>query len=184
MEDQLQVFAGIGMGCISFGENELYEYELHEIIMKKLSILSSGNSKGSIVTLDICAEKKAKINQTSSSVHRMIKDMKFSASGRYIASLDIIGKLCIWYYNSGYLILQQDIKDPRLSSIAKMDWHPWNDFDIALCMGQGRIVLIWNILSKKVEAYSKISTFNHNNPVICFNKITAELLISAHRVGE
>lgn len=143
--------------------------------------LLTGNSKGVICSLDFHGTKE--LFHRTPPIHKMIKDIKFSATGQYVASLDIVGKLCIWSYNSGYLVLHH-VWDSGTPTRVSMDWHPWTDFDIALCIQRGSQVLVLNILSKETEAYSMGRAFKFDRPVISFNRISAELILSCQRKGK
>lgn len=140
--------------------------------------LLAGNANGVISTMDVYGSNKL-FHETPAN-HSMIKDIKFSATGQYVASLDIVGKLCIWSYNSGYLVLHHEWSSGIPTNVA-MDWHPWTDFDIVLLVQRGCVLLVLNILSKQTEAYSTGKAFRVDRPVIAFNKITAELVMGCQK---
>lgn len=142
--------------------------------------LLTGNMKGVIGSLDFHGTKE--LFHRTPAIHSIIKDIKFSATGQYVASLDHVGKLCIWSYNSGYLVLHH-IWDSGMPTRVSMDWHPWTDFDIAICIQRGCLVLVLNILSKQTEAYSTGRAFTFDRPVISFNRISAELVLGCQRKG-
>lgn len=141
--------------------------------------LLSGNAQGIVCTLNFYGQKQL-IHSTRPFIHAMIKDIKCSASGRYVASLDILGKLCVWSYNSGNLILHH-IWDMQPSTWHSMDWHPWSDADLALCIQRGQQILLLNMNSKRIEAHSVGHTFKFERPVISFNKVSAELVVSCQQ---
>lgn len=150
----------------------------------KLGIhLISGNAQGSICTLDFYGAKQV-MHRTSSRLHSMIRDLKFSASGCYLASLDILGKLCIWSYNSGFLKLHHVWDSTAPASPTAIDWHPWTDTDLVLCLKRDQMLTILNVQSKKSVALAKATAFQFNRPVISFNKISAELVVGCSRTGE
>lgn len=140
--------------------------------------LLTGNVRGVIGTLDFYGSKK--LFHLTPPVHSVIKDIKFSATSQYVASLDIMGKLCIWSYNSGYLKLHH-VWNSRLPTKASMDWHPWSEFDLVLCIQRNCLVLVLNILSKAREAYSTGRDFIFDRPVVSFNRISAELVVGCQK---
>lgn len=143
--------------------------------------LLTGNVEGVLSTLDFSGTKE--LFHSTPAVHSMIKDIKFSATAQYVASLDILGKLCIWSYNSGYLMLHHTWDSGMSTNHISMDWHPWTDFDIVLCIQRGSMVLVLNILSKQTEAYSTGRAFKFDRPVVSFNRYSAELVVGCQRKG-
>lgn len=143
--------------------------------------LLTGNVEGVISTLDFSGTKE--LFHSTPPIHSMIKDIKFSATAQYVASLDIVGKVCVWAYNSGYLKLHHTW-DSDVATNVCLDWHPWTDFDIVLGVQRGCLLLVLNILSKQTEAYSKGRAFKFDRPVVSFNRLSAELVVGCQKKGE
>lgn len=145
--------------------------------------LLSGNARGGICTLDFYGPKQL-LHRTPSSCHSMIRDLKFSATGCYVASLDILGKLCVWSYNGGFLVLHHVWESASLSTPVSMDWHPWTNSDLALCVERGQIVIILNVQSRKTEAFATGGrALRFDRPVLSFNRVSAELVVGCSRKG-
>lgn len=143
--------------------------------------LLTGNTRGVIGSLDFSGTKG--MFHRTRPIQAMIRDIKFSATAQYVASLDIIGKVCIWSYNSGYLKLQH-VWDSGRPTYVSMDWHPWTDFDIVLCVQRTNQLIVLNILSKQAEAYSTGLGFRFDRPVVSFNRSSAELAVVCRRKGK
>jgi len=114
--------------------------------------------------------------------HQEIVKICFSASSRYMATLDVKGEFKIWNGGSWTYIFSYQHENSRLYK--HFEWHPYVENELII----GRVYLpaiyLFNVTERKVVASYTKTKNNWWLTSIAFNPVTAQLAVCFYNGGE
>ncbi|XP_070494701.1 protein cortex [Chironomus tepperi] len=160
------------------------------------SYLMSGTNVGKIYVLEcqqLASKSKSKFGDStqpnwtyvtvlSNRHHHEIVKICFSASSRYMATLDIRGEFKIWNGGSWTYIFSYQHEDSRLYK--HFEWHPYVENELIIGRVYLPAIFLFNVTERKVVASYTKTKNNWWLTSIAFNPVTAQLAVCFYNGDE
>ncbi|XP_032595250.1 protein cortex [Drosophila grimshawi] len=109
-----------------------------------------------------------------------INCMRFSPTGRYLATSDVQGHIFIYDGRNYKVILRLGAK----AGGSVFDWHPWSDNELAISEKLPSSIYIFHVQRREIVAFYQRGDEKILIKSLNFSKITGELLVNTYRQDE